>query len=90
MWRTPSPPPARPAAGHTGIRLLPELEDAAEYARWAGGEGPAPVYGGRRGGWLRDIVPARRRGASTDGERLQWTTVLTTDYGGHVRGRNGR
>lgn len=76
---------ASPAGSGTyGIRLLPELEDAAEYARWREEKGQPP-FTEEAWGWLRDIVPAAGE-VLCDGERLQWTTVLTTDYAAMFEG----
>lgn len=76
---------ASPAGSGTyGIRLLPELEDAAEYARWREEKGQPP-FTEEAWGWLRDIVPAAGE-VLCDGERLQWTTVLTTDHAAMFEG----
>ena len=69
---------AAPENGSYSVRLLPELEDAAELANWREDMGQSP-FSEADWGWLREVVPSIGE-ALISGHTISWSTRLTTDH----------
>ena len=69
---------AAPENGSYSVRLLPELEDAAELANWREDMGQSP-FSEADWGWLREVVPSIGE-ALISGHTISWSTRLTTSH----------
>ena len=69
---------AAPENGSYSVRLLPELEDAAELANRREDMGQSP-FSEADWGWLREVVPSIGE-ALISGHTISWSTRLTTSH----------